>query len=259
VSDNKKYYWLKLKDDFFRDKEIKKLRKIAGGDTYTIIYLKLQLLSLKNEGKLFFENLEDTFAEEMALEIDEDTENVKITILYLRKCGLLEETNENEFMLPQAVKSIGNETQGAERVRRFRENKKMLLGNADVTKCNTEIRDKREEIEKEIEINIIPFKEIIEHLNINAGTSYKASGNKTRDLITARWNEGFTLEEFKKVINKKCIEWIGSDYEKFLVPTTLFGTKFEGYLNQKGSVNNGTDAKQDKGESKTQYDFSRFY
>ena len=48
----KRYFWLKLKEDFFRQKEIKKLRKIAGGDTFTIIYLKLQLLSLQDNGKL---------------------------------------------------------------------------------------------------------------------------------------------------------------------------------------------------------------
>ena len=56
---NKRYYWLKLKDDFFRDKAIKKLRRIAGGDTYVIIYLKMQLLSLKSGGKLFYEGVED--------------------------------------------------------------------------------------------------------------------------------------------------------------------------------------------------------
>ena len=60
---SKRYYWLKLKDDFFTQKEIKKLRRIAGGDTFTIIYLKLQLLSLKNDGKLVFEGVEDDFVE----------------------------------------------------------------------------------------------------------------------------------------------------------------------------------------------------
>ena len=77
----KKYVWLKLKDDFFQQRAIKKLRKIAGGDTYTIIYLKLQLLSLKDEGKLFYEGVEDDFIEEMALAIDEDSDNVR-TVSY---------------------------------------------------------------------------------------------------------------------------------------------------------------------------------
>ena len=81
----KKYYWLKLKENFFRQKEIKKLRKIAGGDTYTIIYLKMLLLSLQEEGKLYFEGVEDDFAEELALELDEDVNNVAMTIAFLLK------------------------------------------------------------------------------------------------------------------------------------------------------------------------------
>ena len=76
----KKYYWLKLKTDFFTSRAMKKLRKIAGGDTYTVIYLKLQLLSLKDEGLLYYEGVEPTFYEEMALALDEDEENVKNTI-----------------------------------------------------------------------------------------------------------------------------------------------------------------------------------
>ena len=68
----KKYYWLQLKEDFFRQKEIKMLRRIAGGDTYTIIYLKIMLMSLKDEGKILYEGIGSNFAEEIALEIDEE-------------------------------------------------------------------------------------------------------------------------------------------------------------------------------------------
>lgn len=69
---------------------MKKLRRIAGGDTYTIIYLKLQLLSLKDEGALFYEGVEPTFYEEMALALDEDEENVKATLNVLHEIGLIE-------------------------------------------------------------------------------------------------------------------------------------------------------------------------
>lgn len=84
----KKYYWLKLKSDFFTSRAMKKLRRIAGGDTYTVIYLKLQLLSLKDEGLLYYEGVEPTFYEEMALALDEDTENIKNTIETLIDIGL---------------------------------------------------------------------------------------------------------------------------------------------------------------------------
>ena len=90
MAENKRYYWLKLMDDFFDSKRIKKLRKMAGGDTYTIIYLKMQLLSLKKGGYLEYSGLEDEFYKEIALDIDEDEINVQLTIQYLLSCGLLE-------------------------------------------------------------------------------------------------------------------------------------------------------------------------
>ena len=122
----KKYYWLKLRNDWFGDKRIKKLRSIAGGDTYTIIYLKMQLLSLKNEGKLFFEGVEDDFVSELALDLDEEVENVKITVSFLMKNGMLELNNTDEYLLTEVPETIGSETAGAERVRKFRNNKKAL-------------------------------------------------------------------------------------------------------------------------------------
>lgn len=121
----KKYVWLKLKEDFFQQRTIKKLRKIAGGDTYTIIYLKLQLLSLTDEGKLFYEGIEDTFAEEMALAIDEEVENVKITLMFLEKNGLLERVDADEYTLLEVINSIGSESAAAERMRKMREAKKL--------------------------------------------------------------------------------------------------------------------------------------
>lgn len=156
----KRYYWLKLKEDFFRDKRIKKLRSIAGGDIYTIIYLKMQLLSLKDEGKLFFENVEETFAEELALEIDENKDDVLVCLNFLEKNGLIEMIEDNEFILPQTQESIGSESSSAERVRRFREkeSQKMLQCNASVTKCNTEI-EKEIDIDKEKDFYLSNYKE----------------------------------------------------------------------------------------------------
>ena len=87
--ENKRYYWLKLKDDFFRQKEIKQLRRIAGGDTFTIVYLKMLLRSLKDDGKLYYEGIEQDFVSELALDIDEDEDNVKVTVSFLMAKGLL--------------------------------------------------------------------------------------------------------------------------------------------------------------------------
>jgi uncharacterized phage protein (TIGR02220 family) len=82
-------------------------------------------------------------------------------------------------------------------------------------------------------ITIAEIKGIIEYLNIKSNSHYKYSTDKTQTLIKARIKDGFTLDDFKIVIDKKCEEWLGTDFEKFLRPETLFSNKFEGYLNQK--------------------------
>ena len=110
---NKRLYWLKLKEDFFKSKEMKKLRKVAGGDTYVIIYLKMQLLSLKNEGKLYFDGIDDDFASELALELDEEVENVRITLSYLEHCKLLECISSEEYFLPAIPDATVSETRWA--------------------------------------------------------------------------------------------------------------------------------------------------
>ena len=96
MASEKRYFWLKLPEGFFRQKEIKRLRKIAGGDTYTIIYLKMLLRSLSNNGVLFFDGVENDFVSELALDIDEDEENVAVTVQFLMKQEILEEINEDE-------------------------------------------------------------------------------------------------------------------------------------------------------------------
>lgn len=78
-----------------------------------------------------------------------------------------------------------------------------------------------------------PYEDIIDYLNQKAGTHFRHSSADTKKHIKARFNDGFSLEDFKTVIDKKSKEWKGTDMEKFLRPATLFGTKFEGYLNQK--------------------------
>jgi predicted phage replisome organizer len=123
----KKYSWIKLHDDFFAQPYIKKLRGIAGGDTYVIIYLKLQLMSVKNEGLIYFEGIEDNFDEELALCIDETVDNVKMTLLFLEKHNLIELIGKNTHMLPEVVASIGTEGDSTARVRKHRAKKKQEL------------------------------------------------------------------------------------------------------------------------------------
>lgn len=147
----KKYYWLKLKDDWFNSKVIKKLRRIAGGDTYTIIYLKTLLLSLKNEGKLYYEGVEESFAEELALELDEDSENVNVTLSFLQSYGLLEIVDTDEYMLTEVPASIGSESESAARMRKCRANKNKKLLEEKTSQCDSSVTSSDTEIDIEIE------------------------------------------------------------------------------------------------------------
>lgn len=171
----KKYYWLRLKEDFFKSLAMKKLRRIAGGETYTIIYLKMQLLSLRDEGYLYFEGIENSFAEELALVLDENEENVKITLSYLQNIGLIQQINETEFLLTEVPAMIGKETDKAElmRKKRARDKQKMIEDGNNVTAelppvtfCYTEIEKEKDididiEIEKERERESTNYQEII--------------------------------------------------------------------------------------------------
>lgn len=83
------------------------------------------------------------------------------------------------------------------------------------------------------ERNICDADEVIDHLNTRTGSSYRHS-DSARKHILGRLNEGFTVQDCKDVIDKKCVDWMGTDYEKFLVPDTLFRpSNFEKYLNQR--------------------------
>ena len=163
MSENKRYFWLQLHDDFFTSKRIKKLRKLSAD--FVIIYLKLQLLSLKNNGILEYAGLEKSFAEEMALEIDEDVDKIQVTLSYLQACGLLVTEDEKEFFLPYVEMCTGSETASAVRQRKCRANKGLMA--IESTKSVTMSQDCHnvsqyghgeieieKEIEKELEINI---------------------------------------------------------------------------------------------------------
>lgn len=193
----KRYYWLKLKDDFFRQKEIKKLRRIAGGDTYTIIYLKMLLLAMKTDNKIYFDGIEDDFAEELSLELDEDVNNVQMTLAYLQKQQLIEAITDDEFLLPRCKEMVGSESDSAERVRKHRLNakkeQKLLHSNVDVTNSNTEI-------EKDKEIDNI-YKVIQNKWNNEVALpSIRSMTNSRKGSINARVKE-FDEETVLNVID----------------------------------------------------------
>lgn len=150
ATSNKRYYWLQLKENFFNSKEMKLMRKLPGGEEITIIYLKIMLTSLENEGVIFYEGLAEDLAEELALEIGEDVESIRMALMFMEKKRLITTNDNYSYKLEQVPELVGSETASARRVRKHRENKKALQGNTGVTKC---IGDIDIEIEKDIEID----------------------------------------------------------------------------------------------------------
>lgn len=153
MATSRRLYWLKLKNDFFNDKRIKKLRRIAGGDTYTIIYQKMMLKSLCTDGVLEYEGIEDSFEDELALDLDEDKENVEVTLVYLLSQGLMTDLGDGHYLMTKVPELTGSECSSAQRVREHRARKNVLPCNNDVTEVkqvgNTEIEiDKYIDTEK---------------------------------------------------------------------------------------------------------------
>ena len=144
---NKRYFWIQLTQDFFKSKEMKLLRKIAGGDTHTIIYLKMMLISLEDGGRIYYDGLADNLAEELSLVIDENIEDIKITLIFLESKGLLTKKSDRDYFLEQVPEMVGSETASTRRSRKHREFQKALQCNTNATKCNGDI-------DKEIDIDL---------------------------------------------------------------------------------------------------------
>lgn len=189
----KRYYWLKLQKDFFKSRAMKKLRKLAGGDTYTIIYLKLQLMSLKDNGHLYSEFIDDDLIEELSLEIDEDVENVKFTLIFLAKCNLAE-IEEHNIYLPQVLESTGSESDSAARVRKHREKQSLLQSNENVTleKRREELDIDKEKIREETTLESLWGKYLIIVDEIGASKS-----NSSLKALKTRLNNLSNGDEMK--------------------------------------------------------------
>ena len=158
----------------------------------------MQLLSLQNEGVLKYEGVEENIAEQIALEIDEDVDNVQITLSFLMANKLIEEISKTDFFLVKANDCIGKEVDSAARVRAYRERKKqeekrieeeknkLLQCNGDVTKSNTE---------KEIDIDI----DIEKEKDIDIDTINSISSTEVQQIINT-WNS-LGLQNIKFIKN----------------------------------------------------------
>ena len=169
--------------------------------------------------------------------------------------GLIDILTNGAIYMNDIQLFIGKSSTEGERKRAARleiEKEKLLLSGQMSDECPPE-----KEIELEIKKDNIPYADIVDYMNLKLNSKYKPSTKKTKDSIKARWNEGFTLDDFKKVIDIKTDEWLNNpNMNKYLRPETLFGNKFESYLNQKGG-NPPNGPKEPERNLLTRYNFDK--
>lgn len=235
--------WIKITTDMFDNRKIRHLRRLPDGNNIVLIWVMLLTMAgrCNASGMIFLTETIPYTAKMLADELDFEENTVKLALSALEQLGMIT-TSDNGYFTISGWEEHQN-IEGMEKIReqnrlrkaRYDSRKKELLpsnvtGNVTVTQSNA--TDIDIDIDKEIDIEK-EYKSIVEYLNEKAGTKYRVKAEKTKRLIHARLAEGFTADDFKTVIDKKCTEWMGTEWEKFLRPETLFGTKFESYLNAK--------------------------
>lgn len=212
----KRYYWLKLKEDFFKQLPIKKLRKVAGGDTFTIIYLKMMLLSMNNDGIIAYDYPEEEFIENLALDIDEDEDNVAITVRFLIHNGLMVAVDGGDKLLTEVADLVGSEAASAARVRKHRASKAL--------QCNNNVTSVKQLGNKNVTLDIDIEKDIDKDIYISPKTPQKTSKKKFTNGLddpnkTVRTdNVALTEAEYQKLTAKlgseeavqECMEILGN-------------------------------------------------
>jgi len=262
MSDNKKYYYLKLKDNFFDSDQMIVLESMPDGYKYSNILLKLYLRSLKNDGKLMFNDRIPYNSTILSQVTRHSVGDVEKAVNIFTELGLIEILENGAIYMLDIQNFIGESSTEGDRKRAYRrkidKEKSMLLNEGQMSDKSPDVYPPEKEIEKKIEKELdietdkdtmsssdehdrIPYSEIVEYLNEKTNSQYRSTTKKTKNLIKARYNEGFSIDDFKKVIDVKTADWLNnSKMNKYLRPETLFGTMFESYLNQK-LVNNRTE------------------
>lgn len=232
--------WIKLHTAMFDNSKIRYIRTLAEGNNMVLIWVMLLSKAGKCNASGFIfltENIPYT-SQMLAAEFGFDLYLIELALATFVKLNMIQLEEHiikiagwEEHQNIDGLDRIREQTR--KRVAKYRENQKQLpcnvTGNDTVTEGNA-IEEEREE-EEEIDINI--YSSIINYLNKKANTRYRVNNKKTKTLIKARLNEGFTEDDFYKVIDNKVNEWANTDMNKYLRPETLFSPKFEGYLNQK--------------------------
>ena len=311
TENNRKYYYLKLREDFFEREEIVILESMPDGFLYSNILMKLYLRSLKDAGRLMFKGVIPYTPDVLATLTRHSVGIVEKAVEIYKQLGLVEVLDNGAIFMLDVENFVGTSSTEADRVRAYRarieqERKAALAAPQDGVQMYDKRTDEGEELpgnnslvrmdgvvqsyeheqtgenaetlgpqgkaelstneayictpeieyrDKRIEnrdIDIVPdepeqvpakkprqpsppYQEIIDYLNEKANKNYKATSKETRRLILARWKDGYTLEDFQRVIDGRVAKWYtDARMQEYLRPMTLFSSKFESYLNDAG-------------------------
>lgn len=258
---------MRLKENFFDSENMVLLESMPDGYLYSNILLKLYLRSLKGNGRLMLNDRIPYSPQMIATLTRHQIGTVEKALGIFSELGLIEILDTGAIYMLDIQNYIGKSSTEADRQRAYQAKiaSEKVPAIAENKFCKKSNKKSNLKIEKEIEIeletelktekksvqqkNAEQYKPIIEtiisYLNEKAGTKYRADTKSTVKLIKGLLSSKnpYTVEDFKTVIDKKCAEWIGTEWEQYLRPATLFGTKFENYLNAKSPKQTTTDQK----------------
>ena len=250
MADKTKYYYLKIKENFFDTEDMKLLESMENGYLYSNILMKMYLLSLKNEGKLVYKDKIPYNAKMLSTVTGHNTDIIEKAIKVFKELELIEVLDSGAIFMLDIQNFIGKSSDEADRKREYRnriENTKKIEMDKCPDKCQTNfanIKDKDRDRVKDKDkdrYNIVQLEtaqEIINRLNELNNTHFRYKSDNTLKLIKARLDEGYTKEDLLLVVDKMSYLW-NRDPEKnekdmrpYLRPSTLFRkSNFENYLN----------------------------
>lgn len=234
--------WIKLKTTMFDDEKIRLIQAVPEADAILVIWIRLLVLAGKtNDDGLIYIQRNMPYSEEMLSTLFGKPVNVvRLALVTLEKFNMIDLNTDGSIAITNWSKHQNIE--GMEKVREqnrirskkhYDKNKNSNVNlTLDLTETNATDIDKELDKERDIDKEKIPYSDIIKYLNNKTSKSFKVT-QKWKDLIKARWNEGQRLDDFKKVIDVKTGQWINNqEMNKYLRPATLFGNKFDDYLNE---------------------------
>jgi len=231
--------WIKITTDIFNDEKIQLIESMPDSDTIIVIWFKLLSLAGKsNNGGLVMISDKVPYTNDMLSTLFRRKKlTIELALLTFEQFGMIERLDNDAILISNWDKHQNIEgmdkikLQNKQRQQRYRDSKKICLSTKKKEK-DKELDIKNKSKRESVTNTLCNVTDIIAYLNKKLGTRYKPSSDKNKKLINVRCKEGFVLTDFYKVIDTKYNEWFKTDMAKFLRPETLFGNKFEGYLNQ---------------------------